>query len=440
MDACGCTGNPLATGRRGFLTVGALGALGLTLGDWLSSEARAEEKSAGKAPPKAKGIIHIFLPGGMAQQESFDPKPLAPLEYRGSFGTIKTKLDGEHFCESLPQLAQVADKLTVIRSMTHSEAAHERGTHNMFTGYRPSPAINYPSMGSVISHELGVRNNLPPYVCIPNVPNPNAGTGFLGSGFGPFSVGGDPGARGFKVRDLTLPQGVDDVRFDERKSLLEAVNSHFLEQEKNSDAVAAMDSFYQRAYDMISSPKAREAFNLDAEPDAMRDQYGRNAAGQRMLLARRLIAAGVRMVTLTYGSWDFHAQIVPATRREMPALDKALAALIADLDREGMLDETIIMLSSEFGRTPKVNATAGRDHWPRVFSVLLAGGGIKRGYIHGASNATAAEPESDPVQPADLFATVYRQLGIDYEKRLLAPGDRPIDIVRQGKVVDDVLS
>jgi hypothetical protein len=441
MDAC-CTGNPLSRSRREFLTVGALGALGLTLGDWLKIEqqARADEGAARPTAPRAKGIIHIFLPGGMAQQESFDPKPLAPLEFRGSFSPINTKLPGVQFCETMPLLAQVADKIAVVRSMTHSEAAHERGTHNMFTGYRPSPALVYPSMGSVISHELGVRNALPPYVCIPNVSNPYAGTGFLGSGFGPFSVGGDPANAGFRVRDLSLPTGVDDARFDQRKSILEAVNSHFMEQSKDSDAVTAMDSFYQRAYDLVSSPAAREAFNLEAEPAAVRDRYGRNTAGQRMLLARRLIAAGVRMVSLTYGGWDFHAQIVPATRRSMPDLDKALAALVNDLDAIGMLDDTLVLLSTEFGRTPKVNNTAGRDHWPRVFSIMMCGGGLKRGYVHGSSNATAAEPENDPVYPGDLFATIYHLLGVDYEKRLLAPGDRPIDIVREGRVVQDLLA
>ncbi|MFZ5833392.1 MAG: DUF1501 domain-containing protein [Planctomycetota bacterium] len=445
MDACECAGNQLfAPSRREFLTVGALGAFGLTLGDLLwSDRAQAEETSAnvsrGASRGKAKGIIHIFLPGGMAHQESFDPKPLAPIEYRGSFGPVKTKLPGVQFCETLPRLAQLADRITVVRSMTHGEAAHERGTHNMFTGYRPSPAITYPSMGSVISLELGPRNNLPPYVCIPNQPNPFAGTGFLGSAFGPFGLGGDPASRNFRVRDLSLPQGVDEARFARRRTMLEAVNEHFADQEKHADAINAMNTFYQRAYSLVSSPAAREAFDLEAEPAAMRDAYGRNQAGQRMLLARRLIAAGVRMVSLTYGNWDFHNQIVTGTRRNMPALDQALAALIADLEKQGMLDETVVMLSSEFGRTPKINNTAGRDHWPRVFSVMLAGGGIQRGLVLGSSDATAAEVEDLPVSPADLFATVYHLLGIEYEKKILAPGDRPIDIVREGRLREELL-
>jgi uncharacterized protein (DUF1501 family) len=425
--------------RREFLTVGSLGILGVSLVDLLQTVQANGAAPTASAEPKAKGIIHIFLPGGMAHQESFDPKPYAPLEYRGSFGAIATKIPGVVFCETLPETAAIADKITVIRSMTHGEAAHERGTHNMFTGYRPSPAIVYPSLGSIVSHELGSRANLPPYVCIPNEPNPYAGTGYLSSSYGAFSLGGDPASKGFKVRDLSLPGGVDEARFSRRRSMLEAVDAHFAAHEK-ADALAAMDSFYQGAYSLISSPKAREAFNIDAEPDKIRDQYGRNAAGQRMLLARRLIAAGVRVVGLTYGSWDHHKGIVPAIKREAPVFDKAFAALIRDLERTGMLDSTLVMVSSEFGRTPKINNDAGRDHWPRVFSVALAGGGIKRGLIYGSSNATAAEPDSDAIGPGDLFATVYRLLGIDATKRLLSGGNRPIDIVRDGKPRADLMA
>jgi hypothetical protein len=369
----------------------------------------------------------------MAHQESFDPKPYAPIEYRGSFGVVKTKIAGEVFCESVPQIAAVADKLTVIRSMTHGEAAHERGTHNMFTGYRPSPALVFPSLGSIASHELGPRADLPPYVCIPGQPNPYAGPGYLSSSYGPFSLGADPSSPGFRVLDLSLPDGVDRPRFAARRTALEAVNEHF-EKLEESDGVAAMDTFYEQAYRLISSAKAREAFNIAAEPAGIRDEYGRDEAGQRLLMARRLIAAGVRVVTVVYGGWDFHVQIVPNTRNMMPPFDRALAALIRDLDRTGLLDDTLVMVSSEFGRTPKVNNDAGRDHWPRVFSVLLAGGGIKRGNVFGSSNATAAEPETEPIEPADLFATIYHLMGIDFEKRLLAPGNRPIDIVRGGKV------
>ena len=439
MRGCTCAGNTLfKPNRREFLTVGATSLMGLTLADLLRAESLAGEEKPGGGTPKAKSVLHIFLPGGMAHQESFDPKPYAPLEYRGQFGVVKTKIPGEVFCEVLSQTAQIADKITVVRSMTHGEAAHERGTHNMFTGYRPSPAIVFPSLGSIVSHELGPRQNLPPYVCIPNEPNPYAGTGYLSSSFGPFSLGADPASGGFQVRDLSLPPGVDDARFRRRRTALEAVNDHFTKAEK-TDAVAAMGTFYERAYSLISAPKAREAFNIDAEPAAVRDEYGRNEAGQRMLMARRLIAAGVRVVALTYGGWDFHVDIVGGTRNQMPAFDKAFAALIRDLDRTGLLKETIVMVSSEFGRTPKINNTAGRDHWPRVFSVVMAGGGLKQGFIFGSSNATAAEPDSEPIEPQDLFATIYHLLGIDFHKRIMSPGSRPIDIVRGGKIRSNLL-
>jgi hypothetical protein len=416
-----------------------VGGLGLTLADLFRLEqARAEQKNYDFIEAKAKSVIHIYLPGGVAHQETFDPKPYAPIEYRGEFKAIPTNT-GEQFCETLPQLSQLANKIAVIRSMNHNEAAHERGTHNMFTGYRPSPALNFPSLGSVISHEYGPRNNLPPYVCIPNQPNEYAGTGFLSSSFAPFSLGADPASGGFKVRDLNLPNGVSDARFARRQSALEAVNDYFV-QKDNSDSVGAMNTFYERAYSLVSSQAAREAFNIDAEPASLRDQYGRNTAGQRMLMARRLVAAGVRMVTLTYGSWDMHNQLTASMKSQAPALDQGLAALIKDLDQNGLLESTLVMVSSEFGRTPKINATAGRDHWPKVFSVMLAGGGVKGGIVYGASDATATEPDRDAVDPADLATTMYHQLGIVADKELMAPGNRPVEIVDGGKVIQALIS
>ena len=425
--------------RRGFLTVGSIGLGSLSLADLLRAQARADLKSYAAITAKADSVIHIFLPGGIAHQETFDPKPFAPIEYRGDMGSIATKLEGERFSETLPQTAQLADKLTVLRAMTHGEAAHERGTHNMFTGYRPSPALQYPSMGSVISHEYGPKNNLPPYVCVPSQPNVYAGTGYLSSSFSPFSLGSDPANPGFRVQDLNLPGDITESRFTSRRRVLDAVNAHFAKREK-SDNVGAMDTFYQRAYSLISSQKAREAFNIAAEPAKIRDEYGRHAAGQRMLMARRLVAAGVRMVTLEYGGWDLHYQIVAGMKSQMPPFDQAFAALIRDLDRTGLLNRTVVMVSSEFGRTPKINKDAGRDHWPKVFSVVLAGGGIKKGYIHGASNATATEPERDPIGPEDLATTVYHLLGIVADKELMAPGNRPIEIVDNGKVVKELLA
>jgi hypothetical protein len=432
-----CEGNRLS--RRAMLTVGAIGGLGLTLTDFFRMKsAQADLKHYDFLPAKAQSVIHIYLPGGMAHQESFDPKPYSPLEYRGELNPIKTNT-GEQFCETLPQLASIADKIAVIRSMTHGEAAHERGTHNMFTGYRPSPALNYPSMGSVVSHEYGPRNNLPPYVCIPNVPNEFASNGYLSSSYAPFSLGADPANKGFRVQDLNMPNGVTEERFTRRRTALEAVNDHFAKYDK-SDNVGAMNTFYERAYSLISSKQARDAFNIDAEDDKLRDEYGRNTAGQRLLMARRLVGAGARFVTLTYGGWDMHAQITRGMKNALPSLDQGLTALIKDLDRSGQLATTLIMVSSEFGRTPKINKDAGRDHWPKVFSVMLAGGGIKGGTIYGTSNATASEPETDAVGPEDLATTIYHQLGIVADKELMSPGDRPIEIVDGGKVIKGLLA
>ncbi len=423
------------TSRREFLYAGLVGGLGLTMGDYF--KLRANETDVFE--PTAQSIIHIFLPGGSAHQETWDPKPLAPIEYRGPLSAIDTAIPGVKFSQHLQRTAKIADRLTIVRSMTHGEAAHERGTHNMFTGYRPSHAIQYPSLGAVVSHELGSRNNLPPYVCVPGVPNEFAGTGYLSSAFGPFSLGGDPGNANFAVRDLNMHGGITPERFDRRRNILAAVDDHFSTLEK-SDALSAMDSFYQAAYSLVSSKEAREAFHLAAEPDAVRDAYGRNEAGQRMLIARRMVEAGVRFVSLTYGGWDMHGGIANGITNQVPAFDQAFAALITDLEKRGMLEKTLVMVSSEFGRSPKINKDAGRDHWPKVFSVVFAGGGFKKGLVYGSSDPTGAEPAEDPLTVENMACTVYRCLGINADKRLMAPGNRPIDIVRGGEVVKDLLA
>ena len=421
--------------RRDFLYAGLAGGIGLTMGDLFKLQANETDNYEATA----QSLIHIYLPGGCAHQETWDPKHLAPIEYRGPLGTVDTVIPGVKFSQYLQETAKIADKITVVRSMTHGEAAHERGTHNMFTGYRPSPAIQYPSFGAVVSHELGSRNNLPPYVCVPNQPNEFAGTGYMSSAYGPFSLGSDPASKGFTVRDLNMRDGITTARFDRRRSILQSVDDHFRTLEK-SDALTAMDGFYQAAYALVSSQQAREAFNLAAEPEAIRNEYGQNEAGQRMLMARRLVESGVRLVSLTYSGWDMHVNVADGMKRSLPNFDKAYAALITDLDRRGMLDKTLVMVSSEFGRTPKINKTAGRDHWPKVFSVAFAGGGFKRGYIHGSSDPTGSEPAEDGLTVENMATTVYRCLGINADKRLMAPGNRPIDIVRGGSVVTDLLA
>ena len=415
--------------RRNFLNAGILSSFCLSF-------ARADQKFYESREGPAKSVIFIYLPGGMAHQESLDPKPLAPLQYRGPMNSIKTAVPGTRLNETMVKTAKITDKITICRSMTHGEAAHERGTHNMFTGYRPSPALRYPSMGSVVAHEFGPRHNLPPYVCIPNQPNEHAGTGYLSSSYSGFGLGSDPASENFEVRDLKLP--VSDERFDRRRQVLDIVNTEFNKKE-SADSLSAVNSFYQRAYGLIGSEKAREAFNINKEAPALRDKYGRNTAGARMLLARRLVEAGTRFVTLTYGGWDMHNSIANGIKGQLPAFDQGFAALIEDLDDRGMLDSTLVCVSSEFGRTPKINGNAGRDHWPKVFSTIIAGGGIKRGIVYGSSDATASEPEDNALAIEDWAATIYNRLGIVSEKELMAPGDRPIEIVDGGKVVQELV-
>jgi hypothetical protein len=428
------------TSRRDFLQVGFCGGIGLSLPQFLQMKsAQADIKHYESVEGSAKSVIFIFLPGGMAHQESFDPKPYAPVEYRGPMSHIQTNVNGVLINQLWQHTAKVTDKLTICRSMTHGEAAHERGTHNMFTGYRPSPALTFPSMGSVVGHEFGPRNNIPQYVCIPGQPNEFAGTGYLSSSYAPFSLGADPAADGFNVRDLKLPGGVDADRFARRRAVLDVVNQQFTSKEK-ADSLDAVGTFYDRAYGMVASPEAQEAFDLSKEPDKLRDEYGRNTAGARMLMARRLVEAGARFVTLTYGGWDMHDNIDGGMKGRVPQLDQGFARLISDLDERGRLDDTLVCIASEFGRTPKINGTAGRDHWPKVFSVVLAGGGIQRGLVYGTSNSTASEPEDNPLTVQDWASTIYHCLGITSDKELMAPGDRPIEIVDGGKVRRELLA
>jgi hypothetical protein len=421
--------------RREFLYTGLFGGLGLSLGDVLKLQAESA------TVPKASSVIHIFLPGGAAAQETWDPKINAPSEYRGPLKSVATSIPGIHFSEHLSKTARIADKLTVVRSMTHGEAAHERGVTSMFTGYKPSPAITYPSFGSVISQQQGGRNSLPAYVCIPQKMENNGtdalGAGFLPTAYGPFSLGSDPAAEGFKVRDLS--SNVSEERFDRRRSILDTVDSHFRYLEK-SDSLSAMDTFYQQAYDLIASPKAREAFAIDRETQAMRDAYGRNQAGQRLLMARRMVEAGVRYVSVTYGGWDMHTTIGNGISKALPAFDQAYSTLITDLEQRGMLDSTLVMISSEFGRTPKINKDAGRDHWPRVFSVVFAGGGFKKGLVYGQSSVTGDDVDEKPVTVENLAATLYHQIGINPEGTLEGGGGRPVKIVYNGSVMHDLLT
>jgi hypothetical protein len=422
--------------RRNFLKIGSLIGLNFSLSDYLRLQAAENIKEN----HSAQSVIYIYLPGGFAAQETFDPKPLAPVEYRGPINSIETSIPGVRFNEHLPNTAKIANKITVIRSTTHGETAHERGTNNMFTGWRPSPAIQYPSMGSVVSHELGIRKSLPPYVTVPSSPNEFAGAGYLSHSFSSFSLGSNPEDPNFKVRDLKLPDNITTDRFEKRKRMLDIVNnSEFRNRNKDSDAIKAVDSFYENAFDLMNSSPAIEAFDLSKEKEETRVAYGKNSAGMRMLLSRRLVEAGVRFITMTYGGWDMHDNIAGGIQNQLPAFDQAYAALINDLDDRGLLDSTLVVIGTEFGRTPKINPTAGRDHWPKVFSTVMAGGGIKKGVIYGESDATSTDVAQNPVGPESWAATIYHLMGIDYTKALMAPGDRPVKIIDNGKHIQDII-
>jgi hypothetical protein len=433
--------------RRDVLRVGWIGGLGLSLGAFFRLEAAARAAGDGRAiEPKATSVIHIYLQGGFAHMDSFDPKPDAPAEYRGILDAIETKLLGVRFSSHLQKTAQVADKLTIVRSMTHTEVDHSRGEHSMFTGYRPSPALVYPSIGSVTAQELGPRREMPPYICLPNQASQFLSSGYLSNAYGPFALGADPARPGFAVRDLSSPKGVDEPRFAERREWKELVDEHFARQESD-DALATMDSFYRRAYGLLGSTQAREAFSLKGENDETKTLYGMigeglgiyRSAGARFLVARRLIEAGARFVTVTFGAWDTHAYHYRGIEPQMPDFDRAFAGLITDLDRRGLLGSTLVVVNSEFGRTPKINAGGGRDHWPRVFSIVMAGGGIKAGQAYGASDALAGEPARSPLGVEDYAHTVYHLLGIDARKDLMSPGNRPQPIVANGQVVKGLL-
>ena len=440
--------------RRDFLYAGWLGGLGLGLGSFLKLQAANADESGNATnaavaaqAAKAKSVIHIYLQGGFAHMDSFDPKPDAPVEYRGILDNIATTIPGVRFSSHMQETSKIADRLTVVRSMTHTEVDHARGEHSMFTGYRPSPALVYPSMGSVTTHELGPRGAMPPYVVVPTAGSQFLGSGYLSNAHGPFALGADPARTGFSVRDLNHPSGIDDARFASRRSWKDLVDGHF-RQMGEDDAVTTMDSFYQRAYQLLDSPESKAAFSLQGESEETKSLYGmkpwgpilRPSAGARFLMARRLVEAGVRFVTVTYGAWDTHSYHYRGIETQLPDLDKAYAGLIQDLEQRGLLDSTLVLITSEFGRTPKVNAGGGRDHWPRVFSIVMAGGGVRRGHVYGASDALAGEVADQPLSVEEYATTIYHLLGIDTSRSLMSPGDRPQAIVMNGKVADGLLA
>ncbi len=412
--------------RRDFLKVGSLAFSGIHLPRLLASERESSESAC----------IVLFQHGGASQLDTFDPKPEAVADIRGSLKAIPTAIPGVHFSELLPRSAKAANKFSVIRSMHSDEAIHERARQYVFSGTKPRNEVLQPSYGATLSKEWGQRNGLPPFVTIPSG-DLAAEAGFLGPAYDPF-ISGDPNTSDFSVKDLTLPGGVNLDEARSRTDLLGALDRRF-KAVAHSPLIDSMDEFYQKAFDLISSPAAKKAFDIAAEPDSLRDAYGRSTLGQGALLARRLVEAGVRLATVFHNGYDTHVQNEPTNRRIVPEFDQAFIALLEDLEQRGLLETTLVLVIGDFGRTPKINFSGGRDHWPGAFSVALAGAGIQGGAVVGSTDQDAAHPVDRPVTIEDLGATVYEALGIDYRKNYHANG-RPIAINKEGHPVQELWS
>jgi len=414
------------------LKAGALGFLGLGLDQGLRLRAASAEAGAGSRP--AANCILIWLAGGASHIDTFDPKPDAPEDVRGVFKPIATAVPGVQVSEVLPNLAKVLDRATLIRSVTSPEAEHDRASHHLLTGYRPSPAQVYPSHGSVLSKwREADRGLLPPYVAIPDPPS-SSGSGYLSPAYDPFAVGGDPNLEGFRVSNLAPPDRLTLERLLRRRAMVRSLDE-FAREAPPTALTRSRDRFAEQAYALMTSDAAQAAFRLADEKPEVRERYGRNTFGQSCLLARRLVEAGVGFVTVNDRGpgplgWDTHAQNFPTIRDGLaPALDRGLAALLVDLDERGLLDETLVVMMGEFGRTPKINANAGRDHHGRANSVLMAGAGTPAGLVLGQTDPKGDSPIEKPVTPADLASLIYTRLGIDPDRTYETPDGRPIRLV-----------
>jgi hypothetical protein len=427
-----CRANCEGVSRRDVLKLGAISFFGLSLPQFLALRSAA---AAGTAP-KAEAVILLWCAGGPSHLDTFDPKPEAPSEIRGEFGAIETNVSGIRISEHLPRTAKVMDKIALVRSLTSTIAAHEQASQYLLTGYRPLPTLEYPSYGAVVSKELGPRNSLPPYVAIPEVARAGQ-AGFIGSGYNAFNVP-DPSARGYRVEDIDLPAGVDPARLTRRQLFTRRMNDRFVNELPDSN-VRAVDTFYERAYDLVNSTGAKKAFDTSQEPAAVRELYGMTTYGQGCLLARRLVESGARFVTVSKGGWDTHANNFRTLGdRLLPELDQAYAALLSDLAQRGMLEKTLVLLMGEFGRTPKVNPRGGRDHWSRCRFVAFAGGGVRGGQVIGKSDEQGAMPVERPVSVEDVAATLYTTLGIDTNKQYVTPTGRPIHIATGGQPIHEL--
>lgn len=425
--------------RRNLLKVGSLGALGLGLPDLFRAEAKAARVQKG---PDVSCIL-VWLQGGISHIDSFDPKPDAPVEIRGEFGVIPTNIPGIQFTEHLPRLAQQVDQFAVLRSLNPKNGSHGVADAYVMSGHPFNPALTYPAFGAVVAKEKGDRESMPPYVQVGTAIDQRFGggvAGFLGDQFNPFVLPGDASSPGFTVRDVTLPGQIDRTRFDRRMKVLNAVDTWQAKLESTPGAIEATDGFYQKAYSLITAPRAKKAFAIGSEDPRTRDRYGRNSLGQGCLLARRLVESGVRFVTVTDGGWDTHQNnFVSLRNRLLPRLDSAVSGLLQDLSDRGLLDTTLVMVLSDFGRTPKVNPSAGRDHWSTASVALIAGGGLKGGQAIGKTNPLGEQPIESPYYTEDVAATLYTRLGIPLDTAHQTPDGRPISINYEGRLIQELI-
>lgn len=423
--------------RRHFLRVGALGAVGLTLSDWF--QARATQQPGNHAAPRAHSVILVYLGGGLSHHDSFDPKPNAPVDIRGNYQPIATSVTGVQVSEKLPLMAQRMDRVALIRSGAHNNDHHETATNWVLCGRFGSLFGDYPAIGAVVSHQLGFRGPLPPYVSIPRNPSFTWELGksaWLGGRYESFATG-DPNAANFQVRDVALPGTVSQTSLQRRQTLLQAVDG-LAEEIEGNDQISTYNEFQQRAASIVLSPEARSAFELNLEPEPLRDRYGRTTFGQSCLLARRLVERDVRFATINFGGWDHHSQIWNGLASKLPDLDRGLSALLDDLDDRGLLSTTLVAVFGEFGRTPIINRDTGRDHWGPAASLLFAGAGVRGGQVIGQTDERGAYVTRRPVAPADVAHTIYDAVGVDPHAWLTHPEGRPVEILDQGEMVREL--
>jgi hypothetical protein len=420
--------------RRDCLRLGLSTLLGGGLVHALRARALAGPESP--LPIRAKSCILIWLDGGPTHYETFDPKPTAPKEIRGEFQPIATRVPGVFFSQHLQRLAAIADQLAVVRSIRHDQGNHGAGNHYLMTGAPPRIPVGcgafvsfHPSLGAVTAHERGAPAGLPAYFSMPEMSR-SGGPNFLGAKYAPFVVSDNPNSPGFRVRDVALPGSLAEGRFASRQAIRAQVDRMLRIQEKAAgDPVTALDEHYQQGYQLMASKEAQAAFDIGREPDRVRDGYGRNGFGQRALLARRLVEAGVPFITLYEGGWDHHTNLFTSLAKRLPEFDNTVAALITDLHQRGLLDSTLVVCLGEFGRTPQINKDGGRDHWSNAMSVLFAGGGTPGGQVVGATDAKGFTAVERVLGPEHFAATVYTKLGIDPGKILYTPQGRPTHLV-----------